>query len=190
MHVAKGGGKGVAIIKNSSAALCGACHTRGSDDTKIIAKGGFIKHHEQYPEFLNSPHKENLTCVSCHDPHKAVHKGQTNPTEGAGIKTQCTVCHAEEGMEFSESTAHATVRCTDCHLPMATKSALSLGKFKGDVKTHLFKINTDPNANMFTDDGKFAKGYVSLDFACLSCHSDKDKEWAAKYAKADIHKLV
>jgi len=51
------------------------------------------------------------------------------------------------------------------------------------VKTHLFEINSDPNAKMFTDDGKWAKGQLTLEFSCLKCHLDRDKAWAASYAK-------
>ena len=64
----------------------------------------------------------------------------------------------------------------------ATKSAVKHGPYEGDIKTHLFEINTDPNAQMFTEDGKFANGYLTLEYACLTCHADHDKAWAAKYA--------
>ncbi|KCZ73062.1 doubled CXXCH motif-containing protein [Candidatus Methanoperedens nitroreducens] len=190
VHVAKGGGKGVGILKNDSAALCGACHTRGADDTKIMSKDGFIEHHEQYPEFLNSPHKE-LSCVSCHDPHKGTRVGQTNPTAGASIKAQCSTCHPKQNNDFTGSTMQkAGIKCTDCHMPAAGKSAVGdAASFKGDVKTHIFKINTDINAKFFDDTGKFANGYVTLDRACLNCHNDKDKAWAGQYAKG-IHKFV
>jgi hypothetical protein len=190
-HIKAGGGKGVAIIVNKSAAMCGACHTRGADDTKIISTGGFVQHHEQYPEFLNSPHKE-LSCVSCHDPHKGVHVGQTNPTEGAGITAQCATCHSKQNTDFTGSTMQkAGVKCIDCHMPKTGKSAVGdIAKFTGDVKEHLFKINSDPNAKMFSDDGKLAMGYITLDFACLSCHTGKDKAWASTYAKDGLHKYV
>ena len=62
-------------------------------------------------------------------------------------------------------------------------------KFKADIKTHLFKINTDVNAKMFDNAGNFANGYVTLEWSCLNCHNDKDKAWAGQYAKG-IHKYV
>ncbi len=191
VHIAKGGGKGVAIIKNDSAAVCGACHTRGADDTKIIAKDGkFIDHHEQYPEILNGPHK-GLNCVQCHEPHKGSHVGQTNPTEGANIEAQCSSCHAKQNTDFTGSTMQkAGVKCINCHMPAIGESATGdAARFKADVKTHLFKINTDANAKMFTDDGKFANGYLTLEWTCLNCHNTKDKAWAGQYAKG-IHKYV
>lgn len=190
VHVSKGGGKGVGILRNDSSAVCGNCHTRGADDTKIMSKDGFVEHHEQYPEFLNSPHK-TLTCVTCHDPHKGVHVGQTNPTEGAGIKTQCVTCHAQQNADFTGSTMQkANVKCIDCHMPKIGKSAVGdAAKFTGDVREHLFKINTAAEAKMFSDDGKFANGYLTMEWTCLNCHNSKDKSWAGQYAKG-IHKFV
>jgi hypothetical protein len=68
-------------------------------------------------------------------------------------------------------------------MPPAAKSAVALGKYEGDIKSHLMNINIDPNAKMFTDDGKFAKGYLTLEYACLYCHPAQTKQWALKYAK-------
>jgi PGF-CTERM protein len=189
-HISKGGGKGVGILNNNSSELCGNCHTRGMDNTKIMSKDGFVEHHEQYPEFLNSPHKDK-TCVTCHDPHKGTHIGATNPIEGAGIKTDCSTCHSKQVSDFTGTTMQkAGVKCINCHMPKVGKSAVGdAAKFTGDVREHIFKINSDPNAKMFSDDGKFANGYLTLDFTCLSCHNSKDKAWAGQYAKG-IHKFV
>ena len=190
VHVEAGGGIGVGIIKDDSAAMCGACHTRGDDDTKIQSGGGFIKHHEQYPELLNSPHKE-LNCVSCHDPHKGTHLGQTNPTQGAGIIKTCEQCHSEQNTGFMGSVMQkAGVMCIDCHMPMVTKSAgVTAAPYKADTKTHLFKINTDPAAEMFNTEGNLANGYLTLGFACLGCHTDEDAEWAGMNVE-NIHELA
>lgn len=189
VHVDKGGGKGVAIVVNDSAALCGLCHVRGAPD-KIPAKGGFIRHHEQYNELLASPMSE-FKCITCHNPHKGVHKGATNPLgEKNGIIKECTECHQDAAIEYKGSTMQkAGVECTDCHMPSASKSAVKRSTYEGDVRTHLFKINTAPDAKMFTADGKYANGYLTVEFACLGCHKDKDKNWALKYAKG-IHSYV
>ncbi len=79
------------------------------------------------------------------------------------------------------------VTCVDCHMPAAMKSAVSVSKVKGDVKSHLFRINTDAEASMFSEDGTTAKGFLTVDFACLSCHQDKDVAWAASNARG-MHK--
>lgn len=71
-------------------------------------------------------------------------------------------------------------------MPKASKSAIKTAKYVGDVQTHLYKINLDPNAKMFTDDGKYAKGYLTVEYTCLVCHSEKDRNWALKTAKG-IH---
>ena len=74
-------------------------------------------------------------------------------------------------------------------MPKASKSAISVASYIGDVRTHIFKINTDPNANMFKtveEKGKkstFAQGYLTVEYACLSCHASRDKNWAASKAK-------
>ncbi|MBI2865028.1 MAG: hypothetical protein HYX94_10760 [Chloroflexi bacterium] len=56
------------------------------------------------------------------------------------------------------------------------------------MRSHLFRINTDPKASMFTDDGNFAKDFITLNFACLACHEDRTVEWAGANAKG-IHSL-
>ena len=161
------------IKVDKSSAQCGTCHIRGKKE-KIPAKKGFIRHHEQYNEILASPHKE-LSCVTCHDPHKKAK---------FSIKTSCNTCHSKQVKEYAGSGMQLRgVDCLDCHMPKATKSAVKQVKYVGDVQTHLFKINLDPNAKMFTDDGKYANGYLTVEYACLNCHSEKDKKWALKTAK-------
>ena len=73
-------------------------------------------------------------------------------------------------------------------MPKATKSALAAGTYEGDVHTHLWRINVDSTAEMFTPDGAFANGYLTLEYSCLKCHDDpsETKGWAAQNAK-DAH---
>jgi hypothetical protein len=157
----------------TAAAACGKCHVRG-DPGKIPAEGGFIQHHEQYNEFLASPHKD-LVCVKCHNPHKPLQ---------SGIIADCSSCHQDAANAFKGSKMEKLGKtCEDCHMPTAAKSAVSPVRWQGDVKSHLVKINIDPAAAMFTDDGKWAKGYLTLEFACLKCHLDRTAAWAATYAK-------
>jgi len=171
------------IKVDRSAKLCGQCHVRGNPE-KVPAAGGFIKHHETYPELLAGA-KKNFDCVTCHNPHKRAK---------FSIKKDCATCHSKDAEAFTGSKMQKVgVTCVDCHMPMATKSATAYSKTQGDIRTHVFKINTDPKAKMFYDEdvkGKkatFAKGFVTLDFACLNCHKDKDMKWAAKKSK-NIHK--
>lgn len=173
-----------------TAAACGTCHRRGDDMTVIPAAGGFIDHREQYQELLKSPHNpdkeakpgEKFSCVTCHKPHR---------TAGLSIKSEatCAACHAKAAEDFKDSRmAKAGVTCEDCHMAEAAKTAVKRGPFEGDLKSHLFKINPDVKAPMFTPDGKFAMGYLTWQYACLQCHAGRDEAWAAQYIKG-VHKL-
>ena len=155
-------GKKSDIVVNRDAADCGKCHYR-NEDHSIAASGGFIKHHEQYDEMIAAGHKE-LACVDCHNPHISVKHGQTG-----GIIKDCLECH--EGIK---NPTHNGADCNTCHLPYASKSAVATNKYVGDVMTHIFKINTDKDGKMFSEDGKTANGEtgVTLGFVCYQCHRD------------------
>jgi hypothetical protein len=177
-------GPGMEMSVDTSAAFCGECHFRGDLDT-IPASGGFIRHHEQYNEHLAGPHA-SLDCVSCHDPHK---RGEFSIKEGA----ECGSCHSGIKASFETTSMYDYgVECKDCHMPFASKSADALGPYQGDVMTHIFYINTDPAASMFTEDGGFValdengKGAVTLDFVCQRCHETASLDELAKFAK-DFH---
>ena len=124
-----------------------------------------------------------MQCVTCHNPHKRAQ---------FSIKMDCTTCHSKQADDFKGSAMESVgITCKDCHMARATKSATAKSKTEGDVRTHLFKINTDAKASMFYDEevnGKkatFAKPFITLDFACLNCHKNKDMKWAAKKAKGN-----
>lgn len=175
---ARSGDKTKIKIDRSSAS-CGKCHSRGATNT-IPAKKGYIRHHEQINEMLAAGHAK-LDCVSCHSPHK---------TARFSIRTNCKTCHATQVKEYLGSTMQRVgVTCVDCHMPKATKSATARNKFEGDIRTHIFRINTGRDANMFFEEevkGKtrtFARGFVTVDFACLNCHGNQNKGWAATNAR-------
>lgn len=173
-----------AFIKiDRSAAACGQCHSRGKLDS-IPAKKGFIRHHEQYNELLASPHK-SLTCVTCHDPHKRAQ---------FSIKAQCSSCHIQQQLAYASSKMHAVgITCIDCHMPKAVKSATSKNHREGDIRSHLFTISPT-ETNMFYNEtvkGKtksVSKHFLTLDFACLSCHKNKTAQWAFQNLK-NIHSI-
>jgi hypothetical protein len=81
------------------------------------------------------------------------------------------------------------VTCIDCHMAFATKSAQPLGPYQGDVWTHLFSINTDPDANLFTPEGDFVllddegEASLTMDFACKRCHGEAELPELARFAK-------
>ncbi len=170
-----------------SASLCGECHVRG-DVSKIPAEAGFIMHEAQYNE-LHATKKGNFACVNCHDPHVSLH-GQ-NPSRDVAIKARCETCHFEEAESYAASELPhyglGTIDCAECHMAYAVKSAEGqLARYRGDVRSHLFRINTSPTASMFTSDGKYANGYLTLDYVCLRCHISQTKQWALEHAP-EVH---
>ncbi len=157
------------ITVDPSADLCGACHSRNGD-AAIEVSGGYIRHHEQWEEMLASPHTA-LTCVDCHEPHIGVLYGHA--AQG-GIATTCEDCHTGQVLN------HTAVDCEYCHMPRATKSARAVHTFEGDVRSHIFRIQTQawPKDSMFVDSlgSTVGRDFVTLDFACYGCHKDASGE--------------
>lgn len=150
--------------------LCGTCHNR-SYTAPINSKGGFIKHHEQWDEFIASEHfEQGFTCITCHDPHKRVIWG------GDGITITCETCHTKEA-GFQKHNEYAD--CIDCHMPYAAKSGTTQGQsgYKGDIRSHLFKIIPD-TLSIFTESGSDVRddetrpAALSPAYSCLGCHND------------------
>ncbi len=186
VHCEQCHGNGMTMNVDDSAAACGVCHFRtaapGAEVNVIPASGGFIQHHEQYNEHLASPHA-TMKCTTCHNPHK---RGEFSIKEGRA----CENCHVAQATSYAmNSMADYGVECKDCHMPYASKSGGALGPYQGDVQTHLFYINTDDSASMFTPDGKFValdqdgKGAATLDFACVRCHETLTKSDLSAFAK-------
>ena len=166
-----------------SAKICEKCHQRGGIDHKSLVDLDLVRHHEQLNELKSGAHK-GLSCLNCHNPHRRASQARDN----------CTICHSRLFNVFKKSThGKADIKCFECHMPTVSKSAISRVSYMGEVRTHLFKINTDLNADMFKEieeNGKksiFTKGYVTVDFVCLGCHGSRDKAWAIMNAKG-FHK--
>lgn len=176
-HAANGNRSAIRIERTIG--LCGKCHVRGPRE-KILAKDGFVEHHEQYNEYLASPHAGEIKCIDCHNPHLPAR---------FGIKNGCENCHPGQAEEFKGSRMQLMkVKCIDCHMPKIVRSAEAVSKWEGDIRSHTWKIATSPDAKMFTEDGRLATGLVTLDFVCLRCHQDRTVEWAASKVKG-IHSL-
>ena len=164
------------ISVDTSKELCGRCHTRDSE-RRIATSGGLIKHHEQYDELVNSPHRF-MDCLTCHDPHKSV----VYDLGGRLDEPTCTTCHSDRAVLVSSMADHD---CETCHMPLAAKSAVKSLEFAvdddtgalGDIHSHIFKLNADPGAEMFTDGGKFVQlddegdAILRVEFACIGCHN-------------------
>ncbi len=150
--------------------MCGDCHTRNADRS-IAAIVGFTKNHEQYDEFITTEHKNaGLTCISCHDPHKRA------ILDGNAIMNTCSAeCHSS-----NRSMKHSSrASCKNCHMPYSSLSGQRRGEYTGDIRSHIFAINTDPNYNMYNDDDATVrtiegKASISLSRACYGCHKDEN----------------
>ncbi len=179
-----------ALEVDNSSEQCGRCHTRDALN-RIAASGGFIEHHEQYDEWLHSPHAigNGPGCSECHDPHASVMFDDV--AMGIGVKTSCTDCHAAEDYTLDGGdVAHLSAdfggpACVDCHMPKSAKSALAITIHQGDVRSHIWAINpaaVDKEEGMgivaasttVLEDPATGLARVTLDFACYSCHKDAD----------------
>ena len=164
--------QGIRMTVDRTSQLCGSCHIRGNP-ALIDASGGFVKHHEQYEELFNSKHFAT-SCITCHDPHASAVYTDEEINPDKGIRQQCDTCHWQQ--LFQNNRRHLSVDCIDCHMPPLAKSAAgNLDIFTGDIRSHLFSINPDPNASQFNDDGSLSSPYITLSYACKQCHNG---EWA------------
>ncbi|MCJ7814782.1 MAG: cytochrome c3 family protein, partial [Xanthomonadales bacterium] len=165
-------------LPSTDASFCGECHSNGPSNV-VAASGGFIKPEGQYNEFLAGAHASQ-ECVTCHNPHQ---------NAKYGIVTQCETCHASKAAAYAGTVMdNAGVECKDCHMPYATLSAQALGPHQGDERTHIFRINADPSAPMFSPDGSSVvqvggEAAVTLDFVCQRCHGSSSKAALAQFAK-------
>lgn len=177
------------LYVDTGSTTCAECHNRpfNADGTVIQASGGYIQHHEQYPELVASGGHADFNCTTCHEPHVSVLYDRAN-----ALKQECTDCHdnadmaGHEGATFVRGDYTEEVSCDSCHMPYATRSGSTAtaavvgdsGRM-GDTKTHIFRINP-ANVNytgMFSEDlsqvvhDAEGRSAVTLDFVCLRCHN-------------------
>ncbi len=179
---------------------CGQCHTLDGDPRAIPAAAGFIKHTGQWNEMFASK-KHIMSCIDCHNPHQSAAFADLSPLpSGEGpinpdrsIRIACETCHFQEAARQNASTGPVgdsvmkiMVDCVDCHMPHLTVAAEGDAANRvGDVRTHLFAINSDASAAQFTGDGEYAMPYITLGWACRSCHppdeaSRGDRPWSVR----------
>ena len=84
---------------------------------------------------------------------------------------QCESCHWQEDA-VQNNRKHLGVDCTDCHMPpMGLSAQGNLETFTGDLHTHQFSINPNPDAPQFSADGTQEMPYITLSYACKHCHN-------------------
>lgn len=159
---------GVQMVVDRSPQLCGHCHQQGSL-TQMQAQDGFALGGQEFTELYNSKHFA-LDCITCHDPHASstYPDAVLNPTQG--IRQACENCHWQN--ETQKVRKHLGVDCIDCHMPpMGQFAQANPDLMQGDVRSHQFAINPDPNAPQFTDDGAAVAPYLTLQYVCQQCHN-------------------
>jgi hypothetical protein len=173
--------QGVRMVLDRSSQQCGECHVR-DNPAQIDASDGFERHHEQYEDLYNSKHFA-ISCVTCHDPHaSALYTDETvNPTQG--ILQTCEACHWSKLTQ--NSSRHSSLECIDCHMPpMALSAVGDLARFTGDIRSHQFSINANPEAPQFNEDGSLVMPYLTLEYACKHCHNGEN------YSDRDLDELA
>ncbi len=207
---------GAADAGYGDAVACGECHTRDGERDyptyvsafetalgalpdprpfdmggRIAAKGGMIRHHEQYDEVLGiDPDTLDTVrsggflathgnCTTCHNPHgSAVNADNPLYTGMPGVdKTNdgCLRCHGDYDPAL-RGPGMQSLACIDCHMPYLAKSATAVAGEAdrpaiGDVSSHIFRIDLDSTADQFTANGSYAYPAIDEDWACRTCHN-------------------
>ncbi|MEK6255733.1 MAG: cytochrome c family protein [Chloroflexota bacterium] len=173
----------VSMELDRSSQLCGSCHVR-NNPAVIDASDGFEKHHEQYEDLYSSKHFAT-SCVTCHNPHASAVYADTDVNPNKGITQSCESCHWQNTTRKVDKHSSKIVSCTACHMPPMGKSAVAdLGIFTGDIHSHQFSINTDPDAPQFNEDGSAVMPYLTLQYTCGWCHN------GVEYSEKDITTLA
>ncbi len=174
----------VPLPVDRSAELCGQCHIR-DDVTELQARDGYVHDAQQWSELFHGK-KHVMDCADCHDPHGSAHYDHSQHNPDQGIQVECEACHFEEAANQKSSTMANFAGCTGCHMPDAVLVTQGAHEHQGDHPTHLFAINIDLDEAQ--TDGDTANPWVSLDFACRSCHSEQGG-WTV-YSDAELTDLA
>lgn len=168
---------------------CNKCHSGAYGDTsgRIPARAGFVASQAQFAELRSSGGHASFACTICHDPHRSVAYDR-----GSAIRNECGACHSlqnmagHDGKVLRRADYVEALTCVSCHMPLATLSGAAASEAVvgpaarvGDVRTHIFRINTNPLDFRFfvTDDGTQVRrdadgrAAVTVDFVCLRCHN-------------------
>jgi hypothetical protein len=175
------------ITVDTSAQACAQCHSRSPNLDAIQAADGFVLNYQQAAELRASGGHADFDCTFCHDAHAS-----TKIDETKGLLNGCTACHTQQNMAFHDNLFYVRgdyveqMTCESCHMPLATTSGATATPAVGDnvahigdVRTHIFRIETRVNTFdfMFDDNGSEVRkddqgrAAVTVDFVCLRCHN-------------------
>ncbi len=177
------------IIVDIKSELYSRCHSR-NDGTDLEAQNGFIKPLQQFYEAENSPHPPAADCLTCHNPHFS-----PSQDKGLAIKISCRECHADKTVGLNMQ----HLDCEDCHMPLAVLKGTFTGHDiyrKADGRSHIYRIKAKAGPyDMFSADGTMviedSHGlFLSLNFACLTCHNGTEEFMMDMEAARQTHTLV
>lgn len=151
--------------------VCAGCHSRDPQH-RIEVRNGYVASNAHFDELAtyNQGRDAPKVCTDCHDPHHSVLYDRDH-----GIRQACSACHTP-----STNTIMASLDCSDCHMAPTGRLAAAAGPHEGDLHSHLLVITAsaaDP-ATYPADGSDWSHPYITLDFACLRCHTDQDIDWA------------
>lgn len=183
------------LTPDMAADICGQCHTRGrTPDNKHGFPVGFVpgmkllpkhfipvpkdnpkawwpdgsprQHRVMFQEWKQSKHREaGVTCITCHSPHRRVHKFATRKTPNQ----LCIGCHA--GVSTDPIRGHAPIQgapqhsnCIACHMAPTGKIANY-----GEERVHTFRV-IQPRVTVEHGGGDPAKQPNS----CNHCHAHRN----------------
>lgn len=170
----------VSLSIDRQAEACGRCHSVGDPSVLHSDGHGFLPGNEQWNQMFSST-KHVMNCSDCHDPHQSAHFADNTFNARQGIQTRCATCHFNEADrqnksdDVVDSPMKFLLQCTDCHMPQVAVSGLgNVDVFQGDLRAHLFAINTDPSAAQLSSDGSTFMPYLTLNYSCRACHPDSE----------------
>lgn len=178
--------QGVQMVVERDSQLCGDCHIY--QDPQTIAADEelpFGHHQQQFTELTNTKHFA-LSCITCHDPHSGATLVGEEADANPGIRQECESCHWDKTV--SKNPRHGSLACVDCHMaPMDFSAQGDPELFIGDIRSHQFAINPNPDAPQFSEDGSRVMPYITLTYACKQCHNgqygaDRDLEELSQMA--------
>ncbi|MEW6584164.1 MAG: cytochrome c3 family protein [Nitrospirota bacterium] len=154
--------------------VCVNCHGKKPLD-EIPLRRPFIEEYTEANQLLKSA-MGAFSCTVCHNPH---------PSSPRSIRQNCESCHQESAGEYKGSYMQLQgVKCIDCHMPFATIIADGNPEiYKGDFRSHLFKVDHRKDFPSVERDGRrINPGYLSVDYACMPCHSlSRNRAWAVRF---------